>query len=59
MTSLDKAKLWLGEGFDDETKKEVQALIDNNPAELDDSFYKIWNSEQEVCAELWALVPIV
>ena len=40
MTSLDKAKLWLGEGFDDETKKEVQALIDNNPAELDDSFYK-------------------
>ncbi|MCT3762666.1 phospho-sugar mutase [Elizabethkingia anophelis] len=40
MTSLDKAKLWLGEGFDDETKKEVQALIDNNPAELDDAFYK-------------------
>lgn len=38
--SLDKAKLWLGEGFDDETKKEVQALIDNNPAELDDAFYK-------------------
>ncbi len=40
MTSLDKAKLWLGEGFDDETKKEVQVLIDNNPAELDDAFYK-------------------
>ncbi|AQX84396.1 phospho-sugar mutase [Elizabethkingia bruuniana] len=40
MTSLDKAKLWLGEGFDDETKKEVQALIDNNPAELEDAFYK-------------------
>ncbi|MCL1034324.1 phospho-sugar mutase [Elizabethkingia anophelis] len=40
MMSLDKAKLWLGEGFDDETKKEVQALIDNNPAELDDAFYK-------------------
>ncbi|QQM27309.1 phospho-sugar mutase [Elizabethkingia sp. M8] len=40
MTSLDKAKLWLGEGCDDETKKEVQALIDNNPAELDDAFYK-------------------
>ncbi|WP_407486221.1 phospho-sugar mutase [Elizabethkingia anophelis] len=40
MTSLDKAKLWLGEGFEDETKKEVQALIDNNPAELDDAFYK-------------------
>ncbi|AQW91837.1 phospho-sugar mutase [Elizabethkingia anophelis] len=40
MTSLDKAKLWLGEGFDDETKKEVQALLDNNPAELDDAFYK-------------------
>ncbi|HFK5580837.1 phospho-sugar mutase [Elizabethkingia anophelis] len=40
MTSLDKAKLWLGEGFDDETKKEVQSLIDNNPAELDDAFYK-------------------
>ncbi|PUB32878.1 phosphoglucomutase [Elizabethkingia sp. YR214] len=40
MTSLDKAKLWLGEGFDDETKKEVQTLIDNNPAELDDAFYK-------------------
>ena len=40
-------------------KKEVQALIDNNPAELDDAFIKIWNSEQEVCLELWALVPTV
>ncbi len=54
MTSLDKAKLWLGEGFDDETKKEVQALIDNNPAELDDAFIRIWNLEREVCEELWA-----
>lgn len=59
MTSLDKAKLWLGEDFGDETRKEVQALIDNNPAELDDAFIRIWNSEQEVCVESWAWEPTV
>jgi phosphoglucomutase len=37
---LDKAKSWLGPEYDEETRNEVQALIDSNPKELEDAFYK-------------------
>ena len=37
---LDKAQLWLGPEYDEETRSEVQTLIDTNPKELEDSFYK-------------------
>ena len=37
---LDRARVWLGEGFDEETRKEVQNMIDNNPQELIESFYQ-------------------
>lgn len=37
---LDKAKKWTGDAFDAETRKAVQALIDENGAELTESFYK-------------------
>ncbi|WP_128331399.1 phospho-sugar mutase [Apibacter sp. HY039] len=40
MNSLEIAKTWLKEPFDSETQKAVQNLIDTNPTELDDSFYK-------------------
>lgn len=40
MTTLDKAKLWLSENFDQETRTKVQSLIDDNSPELEDSFYK-------------------
>ncbi|WP_334126070.1 phospho-sugar mutase [Empedobacter brevis] len=40
MSSLDNAKLWLSDAYDAETRKAVQDLIDHNPTELDDSFYK-------------------
>ena len=39
-TSLERAKLWLSDAYDAETRKAVQDLIDNNPTELDDSFYR-------------------
>lgn len=39
-TSLENAKLWLSDSYDIETRNAVQDLIDNNPTELDDSFYK-------------------
>ncbi|MEG0697621.1 MAG: phospho-sugar mutase, partial [Algoriella sp.] len=39
-SSLDNAKLWLSDAYDAETRKAVQDLIDNNPTELDDSFYR-------------------
>lgn len=39
-TILDAAKQWLSDTFDSATQKEVQALIDNNPETLADSFYK-------------------
>ena len=40
MTTIEKAKLWLSESFDEETRTKVQQLIDENGAELEDSFYK-------------------
>lgn len=38
--SLEKAKLWLSEEYDENTKSEVQDLIDNHPELLEDAFYK-------------------
>lgn len=38
--SLEKAKLWLTEAYDENTKAKVQDLIDNHPEQLEDSFYK-------------------
>ncbi len=37
---LSKAKAWLSDTFDKETRERVQYLIDNNPTELEESFYK-------------------
>lgn len=40
MTTVDKAKLWLTETFDEETRNAVQALIDSQSPELEDAFYR-------------------
>jgi len=37
---LERAKVWLGEGFDEETRRQVRDLIDNNPQEVIESFYQ-------------------
>lgn len=37
---LNKAKQWLSDSFDSETKNKVQHLINTNSTELTDSFYK-------------------
>ncbi len=37
---LIKAKEWLADTFDSATQKEIQDLIDHNPEQLDDKFYK-------------------
>ena len=37
---LDKAKQWLTPTFDKETQTEIQNLINNNPKDLADRFYK-------------------
>ncbi len=37
---LDKAKQWLTPIFDNETQLEIQDLIENNPNDLTDRFYK-------------------
>ncbi|MFI2742855.1 phospho-sugar mutase [Zhouia sp. PK063] len=37
---LKKAQSWLSDTFDAETKQKIQELIDNNPEELQESFYK-------------------
>ena len=38
---LAKAKSWLSDQYDEETRKKVQNLIDNDPNELTESFYRI------------------
>lgn len=38
---LAKAKSWLSDQYDEETRKQVQYLIDNDPNELTESFYRI------------------
>lgn len=40
MSTIDKAKLWLTETFDEETRNTVQNWIDSGSEELEDSFYK-------------------
>ena len=37
---LDRAKAWLTEQYDEQTRKQVQYLIDNDPNELTESFYR-------------------
>ncbi|MCK5781755.1 MAG: phospho-sugar mutase [Flavobacteriales bacterium] len=37
---LDSAKSWLSESYDNNTRAEVQDMIDNNPEVLIESFYK-------------------
>lgn len=38
--SIEIAKTWLSDTFDAETKTKVQQLLDGNPDELKESFYK-------------------
>ena len=40
ISTLDKAKLWLSETFDEETRNKVQTLIDSESPDLEDSFYR-------------------
>jgi phosphoglucomutase len=37
---LEKATAWLGSSYDNETQKQVRFLLENNPAELIESFYR-------------------
>src|SRR6056297_4056393 len=37
---LAKAKAWLTDIFDEDTQKEINNLIENDPKELEESFYK-------------------
>ena len=38
---IEKAKSWLSSQYDEETRNQVQNLIDNDPNELTESFYRI------------------
>ena len=37
---LDAANLWLGDGYDEQTKAEVRRMIEQDPKALEDAFYK-------------------
>ncbi len=38
--AMERANIWLSEQYDEETRKFVQELIQNNPTELEDAFYR-------------------
>ena len=38
---LEVAQQWLGNDYDEDTRKEVKDLMDNNPKELEESFYRM------------------
>jgi len=38
--TLQKAKIWLNGNYDNETKDYIKSLINNNPEELNEAFYK-------------------
>ena len=38
--SLERAKQWLSDKYDEQTRREVQRMIDENSDELVDAFYK-------------------
>ena len=40
MDVMDKALLWTADVFDESTRAQVRDMIENNPAELTDAFYK-------------------
>ena len=40
MKSIETAKAWLSDVFDEEARSKVQALIDGNPDELNEAFHK-------------------
>ena len=37
---IERAKSWLTEQYDEETRKSVQSMLDNDPNELTESFYR-------------------
>ena len=39
-TVNEKARVWLGPEFDEKTRNEVRKMIDHNPGELIEAFYK-------------------
>lgn len=38
--AIERAQIWLGQEYDEETRAEVQNLIDTDPAALEDAFYR-------------------
>lgn len=37
---MSRAQSWLGDGYDEETRAEVRRMMDGDPAQLEDAFYK-------------------
>ena len=55
-----KAQIWLGDGYDEETKAAVRAMLDNeDKTDLIEAFYKDLEFVRVVCVELWEPERIV
>ena len=39
-TALDNANIWLSGNYDDETKNSIREMMENDPHELNESFYR-------------------
>ena len=49
----ERAEKWLSDSYDEETRKKVKQLIDNDPKSLPKVFIKIWSSARAACGESW------
>ena len=55
-----RAKQWLTPAFDEDTRKEVQAMVDSeDKSALIDAFYQNLDFGTAVCAAQWVSVPSV
>lgn len=49
----ERAEKWLSGNYDEDTKKQVKYLMDNNLGELTESFYKDLEFGTAACAASW------
>ena len=68
---IERAKSWLTEQYDEETRKSVQNMLDNDPNELTESFYRnlefgtgglrgimgAGTNRMNICAASWVPAP--
>ena len=54
MTASEKARQWLADDIDAETRSDIESLLSGSEKALEDAFYKDLEFGTGECAVLWA-----